>query len=472
MADSLLPRILADLLILLAWSAWGAGVAWLLLDPGSPASILCVAFPLGAGLYSFSVFIASLAGLRLSASSLLVIYGLGWLALLGVGAILRRRRQPKPRRATPGLAPAIWALLGLLAVLACAVSVGRSYSQWDAAAGWSVKGYGIFLEGSVLAGERWGAWGLSYPLNIPLQIGAFAAFTQDLWPGSKLIFPAFYASMLLACADFWRRHGVPTAFIAAGVLLLGTMPLVFLHATIGYAGLPSAYYLVAGMMFGIDGVSRRDDGALILSGLLLGLAAWTRPESVTYSGLLIASIMMANLIARGRNIRWLPWLLPAAVIAGSWLLFSWTYLASSRYGKGAGEFVRQVLGGELNLFRLYLIPRLLLERMLDPRLWGLYFPVVALLAMAGLRPFRLRSFEVLATGLSALSLGLMASAIFYVRAYWVSDYMGLLTRSFDRAILPSVVALAVFLVLLFAPPLRGSAASMPTRADSSMSAAA
>ena len=229
--------------LLLAILLLGSQIARAVLAPQQRAELLGLAFPLGAGVLTWLLFLVSWVGLPLNLPSVIIVYALALMAavvigarVLGNGSVEKRRSSGRPITSPSSadkLHTALLLLFAFLIGLAAFIAVARSYSAWDAAAIWAPKGYGIAFEGSIFAGARWGAHGLGYPLNVPLLISVFTWLGGDILPGSKLIFPAFLASVSLGAYAFWIRQGVSTLLAGLGMLLVASVPSIFLHATIG-----------------------------------------------------------------------------------------------------------------------------------------------------------------------------------------------------------------------------------------------
>jgi hypothetical protein len=233
--------------------------------------------------------------------------------------------------------------------------------------------------------------------------------------------------------------------------------MLMLHATIGYANLPLAAYLVPGGLLAILAMRRNDRRFSLLSGIYLALAAWTRPEGIAYVLAIIGALLvMCLLLTRG-----LPdWrllalqILPVIVLAASWFVFSWTSVEQSHLGKAMGGVWPSIQAGEYRLRELYLIPRLLAERAIEPATWGILFPAAALVLLFGLvKKARLWRFpDSLLLIVLAAAVSLVPVGLFYVRSFTrYTDFIPLLNRSFDRAFLPaSILIVAMAFVVAFA----------------------
>jgi hypothetical protein len=450
--------LLLDILILLALAFIGGLSSVIILRRVSILQLISVAFPFGAGIYTLLLFLFSLGNIALNLSGIVIIYfllvsalGLIFLAQSKVGQIQYSIEYPQANRNLPVFS--LWAILGLLFATAVFLSVARSYSSWDAVAGWAMKGYGIAHESSILGAQKWGAWGLSYPLNIPLQISLFRIITRDILPGSKLIFPTFFISTVLASIDFWMRKKVSTSLALISAVVLSSVPFIFFHATIGYANLALTAYLILASIWSIDGIFEKRRRKALLGGFFLALASWTRPEAFIFCVGIISAVIIAKLVTRRGQIYWLAWLLPFFVVAGVWFIVGGESAQDSHLGQAVFGVLPSIQRGEYRLWELYLIPRLMLERGLNIERWGFLFPVVGVLLVLRVWKFRPRKDpELLGLLLITISLSLIPVFIFYVRSFTrPEDFVQLLNRSFDRAFLP-----ASFSMLLFAVALTGN----------------
>jgi hypothetical protein len=332
-----------------------------------------------------------------------------------------------------------------------ALAVGRSYSSYDATAGWAVKGYGIGIEGTVFAADNWGMWGRAYPLNLPLQVALFGIFSDDQLPGSKLLHPLLYASLLAAVYQFWRRQHVHPQLAVVGVVFMASNPLVFLHSTLGLANLPFAVMLTLGALKLVEGVVLDDRQSDWLGGLLLATACWTRAEGIAYTAAILLGLGFSIWYLRRNRPRRLTFLIPVLLMAVSWFPFSWGSVSESHLGTAMGGFLDKLLAGQFNPRYLAEILRLYVVRGIVPSNLGLLFPVLAALLGPGLWEYRPSQYPLLTTLLViAVVTAAMPVLLFYVRSFtrWL-DFTELIIRSFDRATLPAIFMMIVTAVMLF-----------------------
>jgi hypothetical protein len=417
---------------------------------------LGLALPIGGGLLTWFLFLVSILGIPLTPLVIVVIYA----ALCTCAAFLAVRRAPGAlARAAAAerpiaVGPVILLAGGLLLALglfSLGLAVGRSYSTYDAAAGWAVKGYGIGLEGSVLAADRWGTWGRAYPLNLSLQIGLFSIFDGDLLPGSKLLFPLQYASLIAGIFQFWRRQGVDSRLAAVGLLFLASNPLVFLHSTLGLANLLFGVYFALGTLWLAEGLVLDEQRFQWMGALLLAIGCWTRAEGIAYTLALVAALGLCTWGFRWGRPRRLTFLLPIALAVGTWFPFSWGGVAGSHLGIAMGGFVDRVLAGQLNARYLMETIRLYVVRGMDSSNLGFLLPSLIFLLGLGLvrfRPSRQPLVAMLLVG--SMIAAAMPVLLFYIRSFtrW-EDFTELLIRSFDRATLPAIFMIVATAILLF-----------------------
>jgi hypothetical protein len=448
-----------DVLLLALLAIPGALIARLAAPDIGKVETAAVAFPLGAGLFTFVVFVTSWMGVPIVPFSLATTY-----LILVVLPIVTRCRMAGPpfivaARPTVGepkkmrLSVALWLVVGLLVVVSAVISVGRSHTPFDGPAIWASKGYGIAKETTIFAADVWGAHGLGYPLNIPLTISVFQLADGDALPGSKLVFPVYYLSLLVGAAGFWRRLNARDLWILAGVLVLGTIPELFRHSTYTYVNLPASAYLALGTIWAVTGLTHGRRGDMLLAGLLLGLACWTRVEGVLFALAILAAVAGARWYLRGPHPFPILWLLgPVVAIGGTWLAFYRLHgLEASQAGGSMAALVAGWREGNLRLHSLRLILGYFRRELLDVETWGLLFPMAAAVIIANARKLIDRSVpEAFPLALASLGTGLATATLFYVGSYQGGQLVGWLTRGFPRAFFPTAILLVILAVVLSA----------------------
>jgi hypothetical protein len=422
---------------------------------------ICTAIALGGGILTWAMFLASWAGLALEAGLLYVCYGSLVALFLITGFVIRRRANGEsPVALRSHIADvgsgrrqvmAIWAIIALLLVASVVLSVGLSYYTWDDIHTWAVAGYGIAFERTILAAGRWGDAGLLYPLNTQLMIALFRIVDGDVLPGSKLLFPLFYLSLLVGCYRFWRRKGIRGPVASLGALLLATTPIVFTHATMGYTNLPFTCYLVLGSLWCIEAVEEASGGKALVGGSLLALGVWTRPEGPYMVGGALLAMALAGLLARRRIQPLLAAVLPIMAVGVSWMVFFKTHATGTVEAYTDIPLALDGLSrGEIYWGAIWTIARFVGGQVLRFRDWGFLLPIAGLGAAAGvlLGGFR-RTYSNLALLLMVVSLGVVVLAAHYIAAYspkgpsFVYEWLAL---EFNRVVMPVGTILVVFAV--------------------------
>jgi hypothetical protein len=444
--------LLLDVLLLLLLVILGSQTIRLLAPQATRIEAVAAGLPLGAGLLTFTVFMVSWAGIEIRLATLAAVY-VCLLVPLVLGRRLKEKRgEPRPKKMgspMPAahrlalLAPS--ALIGILTLVSAVISVGRSYTPFDASAIWASKGYGIALEGTIFAARSWGAHALTYPLNIPILISSFQLVDGDVLPGSKLVFPLLFGSILAGAVGFWRRMGMTNIWVCVGVLFLGTLPEVFRHSTYGYVNIPASAYLVLGTIWGVTGVTSSSRQHMTVAGFLLALGCWTRVEGILYALVIAGALAASWLLLRPGPFPILWLMAPIVVIGGTWLIFLRTYgLEGSQPGNAMAAAFAGWRSGDLRLHSLRLIFGYFRRELLDSGTWGLLFPLSAAFLAFHLRRRSGRSSpEILPLALATFGCGFVTAGLFYVGSYARGDLVGWLTRGFPRAFFPAAILLAI-----------------------------
>lgn len=452
----------ANLGLLLALGLLGFGVALALSQRWDTLELLSLSLPLGAGFVTFSTFLLSWAGIEInlrSVGGLLLALAAGTVFLLYRRRASFRSEGTFPDEGRGGLLGFQLIPLGLgllLFLMVTGLSVGASYRLFDPVQIWSVKGYGISHWGTILAAEDWGVHALAYPLNIPMQVSLFHLLDGDVVPGSKFLYPIYGAALCLAIYSFLRKQDVDRLTASAGGLFLGSVPIFVFHASSGFANLPYSFYLIAGTLWMIQGLDDGRSGTQLVAGMLLGLAAWTRPEGFLFAGLvlLVGGFMV---VAMGWG-RLRPWslLLPPVIIAGIWFLFvvSGSHLSGSNLQEAVSVYSEETISGRLDLSGLFTIFRIFGYSMFIPyramfpavsaTAWGVFFPLVLLFLALNPGLFRRRTNpKAFALTLSTVLIAALTVGVFYIRSYSKPGYESFIERAFPRAFLPSALLLGV-----------------------------
>jgi hypothetical protein len=419
---------------------------------------LSLGFGLGIGLLTWLLFLSSWAGIPIALPTVLFIFFL----LLAICIIAERRASRKSSLASvPSLksesgfqgVPDIigWIILVVYGVFLLLLSTGLSYYFWDAMAIWSVKGYGIGIEHSILGASNWGAKGLAYPLNIPLAISIFFAANQDLLPGSKLIFPGFFISMLIGLRVLFRRQQLPAWFAWCAVFAIGTIPLLMQYSLIGYANIPYVYYYVMGIIWVGFGLKEKDLQRVLLGSMLLALSIWTRLEGLEFWPIAIISVAVVWKKEFLERKVFLRIVIPALIVGGSWVIFTRVNHATTGETALLSDALTRMFHGEMNPVAVYKILRFSAYLVIKTRVYGILIPVTIGLALltvvfnAQIRKDKL-SMTFLVSGLLT---GAGVLFMYYLTSYdQSSDLLSWLGTGYDRMLFATVVLLAVASVLI------------------------
>lgn len=439
-----------DLFIILGLTAWGTLLLRIPRLRLHRAVATAIGFGLGSGLFSFSVFLMSWLGIPLTATT---IVGLFVVLLLSTVVILRlipdRETRPLETTAEPRsrlgdiTAAAGWTAVGFLSILAAVLSVGLAYHSWDGISLWGVKGYGIALEGSVTGAANWGNSGISFPLNLPIQIAVFRILSGDLLPGSKLLSPGYYLALLVALGMLMKGLRVRRLVASSVIVLIASTPIIFQHARFAQTNLPFTFYLVIGFLVGLQSLERTGRGPAALSGVLLALAVWTRAEGVAFAVGLAAVLATSVWFKRGDLTSIGLIALPSLITAIVWAVFLRGHYTGAEEFGNAQAAIAGILTGEFYPRAVVPIVRFLGGQILLFRQYGLLLGSSLLIGTLGLLVRSARSnryyYPVLA---GVLVTGFIACAMYYVFAYSPrgQDFVEVMVyRAFDRTLMPTAV---------------------------------
>ena len=442
--------VILDIAVTLGFATTGYLCARLLLKEASWLDILSLAFPLGSGLMTWFFFLFGWIGISFDRLQVIVI----WLGVNLVFAVLIWSkhnnfaiRKPAVIQRRPSLAgPDFVALsiLGASLIISIILSIGRSYSVYDAIAMWAPKGYGIALERS-LWGAHWGNHGFAYPLNIQFIIASFRLFSGDILPGSKITFPLFFFSMLLGIYSFWVKKRVNSFVRAISILVLATVPTLFSFSMIGYANLPMATCLVLAILWGIEGMEERDSSRQVLSGILLGITVWTIIEGMLYVAVVIPVMFIARYVSRAGQVKPIAWIAPVVVIGGAWFVFYRLHgSAGSQAMSAASKMWQAFLQGNFRLPELRMILGYARRNIFEISTWGFIYPFGILFSILGWKKLRPgNDFVAFALLISTAATAVLSLGLFYLRSFDIPGFYYLLQRGFHRGFMSPTILLFI-----------------------------
>ena len=318
--------------ILLAMCAAGTGALLLVNVRVNSWEFVGLVPGLGSGLLTFGVFVLMRAGFHLSIAALLVCALAFGLALVGILHVQHNKRSVLIRvdgfRALSYFDIALLAAISGLIVFALLVALYWPPYAWDALSIWVVKGR-VINDLGTLAGAGYGAYGF-YPLHVPLLI----AMTLLGLPISafKIIFPIFFVLLLFSFAGsllrlIHRNHSIALVF----VLMLAATPTLLMQSTVAMADVIFTYFYVSSALCLLIFVSGGQVGFALLSGLLAGMASWTRPEGLLYFSINTVVLAIYLVRHRARIAIAFPYVLTFALFWWPWARYSGqnTYLTGA-----------------------------------------------------------------------------------------------------------------------------------------------
>jgi hypothetical protein len=457
------PRTIAfiiDLLIYCALFLLGILIAVIVHRPIEWFRAFIIGIPIGTGILTWSVFFIALLGGPITSTTFFLVY-LFLLLTTGILLLLTKGQEkviilPKLNfnhlirlLTTRTILSGIWIIIVIMLFLGVVISIGRGYSLYDGIANWALKGYSIALEGTIYAGREWGGHSLSYPQNVHLSIAIFKLADDDILPGSKLLFPIFSASLLLGFYSFLRRHQEDIYIPPLCVLLLLTVPVIFLHTTIGWGNIVFTTYIVLGSLYLYEGLLESRSDILFLGGVLMALASWTRPEGIAFAISIIISLLFMKRFRLKFIHLSLSWLIPLVIIPAVWLIFSSSSISRDEIGKVVTVFVQEVLEGKLNLQQLYALIKFSPINFFTIKTWGLIFHLMIILLIIGIlsakKLVKHNALPLLAPTMVALIFPLL---MFFVASFSKENFDLFLSVSFDRALIPFSVLALTFVIII------------------------
>jgi hypothetical protein len=462
--NSLIKILQAGLLPLL-WlgilAASGALIIHFLLPGFGLLFKACLGYGLGLSIFSFMLGILSPLGLPVNRASALWVTGAGLVLGLFTWLLLSRRKNEES-----GMRPSsqkgrgfadIW-LIGflLLALISLLIGVGKGYHATDEIMLWGAKGYGIAAMESLRDIIQWGTNTVPYPLQVPILIASAKLLFGEALPASKMVFSGYYLALMLVIYQCLLDRGVRRVLAGFSVLLIGTLPIVFRHATIAYANLPMSFYFVGALLLLawslLEFQSRRAEQAALLSGMLFACAAWTRPEGLAMAWLTTAFVLAAHyLLFRNRvEIRFLIYLFaPLALYSLFWLVFkSSIYPVMPDRSDIASEALSQISRGDLHINEALFVISSTLKRPFDYQTWGALGLAIILIvgSLVLVRTPRQSGTLILLSGIFLIG---MTAGIYYLVSFdSVHDISWWISTGYDRMLLPGILLFLIGGILL------------------------
>ena len=251
---------------------------------------------------------AYLAGLAVvgivSAHLALVDVGVGWTLLsilagasLLAAYLLRPARLPRPGRGS------VWSWGGAALLVALLVRAWPTFSAqpldtYDGWAMWGMKAKALYLLGGadpgLFASQGAAQLHLDYPLLVP-SLNAVASRAMGSFDPRlvHLQFLLFAVAGFAACASLLRRR-VPDWLLWPFLVALAAAPAVTAQLLTGYADVPLALFVAAGLLAAARWVDDGDPRVLALATLFFAAAALTKNEGLIFAGAAYLGLLLAT----------------------------------------------------------------------------------------------------------------------------------------------------------------------------------
>lgn len=309
---------------------------------------------------------------------------------LGIGGW--RRRMSLPEGADPGRHRTLLVVV-LLASAATTMIAQRTHLGWDGTVVWFHKARMLAASDGVMprftvadATRSWTA--PDYPLHVPSAMAWVLRWqAQEDERAIKLLPGAWYAAILCLVAAAIAQRTPTTAPAVLGVLVMATAPRLLVgegSLTSGYADGP-----VAGLLAATWWVASRsgwgvDPRWTSLLAVLATCLAWTKQEGVV--AVIVVAAMCWWSAGRAGATRFA---VPAAGVATGWYLWA-------RAGDAPTAMAYTFVGLGAMVGRLPVVAREYLCEMVAWHTWGVLWPALIVLGLAGVRRHDPRDVAVLA----------------------------------------------------------------------------
>ena len=427
---------------------------------GDALLMLSLAIGLGLGLCSLFLFLwlASANGNGAREPILTVILAI---VLAGGAAVRWRLGPPRPATASarafrrmPWLTLALSLAMLMAIVSFVLLSLHSPHGGWDAQSIWNRHALFMFR-----GGENWrdvfsaaeANWTPGYPMLTPGAIAHcwfFVGKETLLAPIAVGFLFAAAVGGLMVSSLILLRSG--SQGLIAGIVLLCT-PQFTAQAATQYADVPLAsFYLAAVLLLHLYDAAPTHAGWLVMSGLMAGMAAWTKSEGLLFALVLVLARCVVVGVSRGAK-AWAREILPFAVgllpVLAVVLYFKFR-MAGAAIDLVAGQTPHTLLGRFLSGSRYIMIVKAFGNQIIGFGGWVVMLPPVLFmyLLLVGINSAR-KDRAAIYTGV--LTLVLMTCGYFMVYVITPHDLAWHLHFSLDR-VLMQLWPLAIFTFFLLA----------------------
>ncbi len=332
--------------------------------------LLASSFLLGSSMQTVVFIVLGLVGVQASEA-----VQLSLLALLAIAGLLPGRGQPSRglERVPDKQWPVRFAWLAVLAVFALLIAKAWAMPlvTWDACAIWGMKARTLFATGTLREVGQWGAWP-EYPPLFPVLMAQLGVGGE---PAAKLAAPliaicgygVLYEWLAASRLPGWSRVLLPALLLTTGQ--------VFEHASIAYANLTLAVYVLWAMLLLTRWLYRPEAGSALPAMLALSGGMLARPDGEVYVvyALAIAAFWLY------REQRSLTTLWVAVLPVGIGLLWKALYVLHIKSAQDYSYFgvasqaqyvAKLVLTGRFELGAIGEVIGYVFTESLSPKLWG------------------------------------------------------------------------------------------------------
>jgi hypothetical protein len=455
-----IKALLIDLCIISSLFLLGSVFVAVLLKEITWSDLMEFSIPLSMGFMSWGLFILSYLGVPLTLSLVLLLFICFLVVSVFIYRFLYMRYPWFPNLQTLHF-PAKWkftdiffVLLTVFAFMAFIViavlAVGRGYSMFDDIVNWSFKGYAMVDSGTIWAGNDWGGHVLAYPMNLQLSIGIFRLADGDVIPGSKFLYVLLTFSLLFGSYRFLVRNCVNRVWAVSGVLALLLVPMFLFHATIGFANLPFTVYMVLGVLHSFEGLRSLEKPLILLGGILLALAAWTRPEGL-YFGIAFLGLMylLAIFVLKSKVTlkHGLLSILPVLIIPGSWMvLMGIKGMSDDQIGLALKALLKSYLQGNFSLDSVLTLSQYAYQTFYNVSFILLLFALAVIIFSVPLTRWYTDKFKLSLAVLDFFAF-FLPTFMFYGASFNEKNFVVFLDQSFNRAYLPALTMTMIVALL-------------------------
>jgi len=246
----------------------------------------------GAGCLSIIWVLAALLGWQMTRGSVYLVIG-----ILALAALLQRMaRKTKPEAEPPpppmSTLDAVLTMVAIALVITTLAGVSlKAYSTpyyWDGRYIWAFKAKAMYLDEGLSRDAfsnlaRYRGTALDHPLIVPsLQAWVYQNIGHIDERLGKLVGIAYWLGVMVLIAAYLRRRMAWPWALTIGLLACQPGAIAY-HAGSGVADVPLAFCVLAAGVLLVEWAEAGRNEDLILSALMLGMAALIKPEGISFA---------------------------------------------------------------------------------------------------------------------------------------------------------------------------------------------